>query len=88
MSPIQPRLDANLEKIAALAADATILFIESPFLHEDLDLARDRNHLTARLAGTVAREAGVQRLVTFHYSSRYEERGEELANEAQTAFEG
>lgn len=80
--------DGNLEKIAALAADATVLFIESPFLHEDLERARDRKHLTAKLAGAVAREAGAQRLVTLHYSPRYEGRKEELAREAETAFGG
>lgn len=76
----------NLEKIRTLAADATVLFIESPFLHEDIERARNRLHLTAKLAGQAAREAGVQRLVTLHYSPRYEGREDELVREAEMAF--
>ncbi len=41
----------NLEKIAAFAADSHLLAIEAVFAHRDLDRARERNHLTARLAG-------------------------------------
>lgn len=78
----------NIEKITALAKGATLLYIEAVFLHEDAALARERNHLTARQAGEIAQAAGVQRLETLHYSSRYEGRGDELASEAQAAFQG
>lgn len=79
--------EANLARIARLAANAGVLFIEAAFLHEDLARARDRKHLTAAIAGAVARRAGAQRLVTLHYSPRYEGRGDELAREAEAAFE-
>ncbi len=78
----------NIAKITALAEGATLLYIEAAFLHKDEALARDRNHLTARQAGEIARAAGVQRLATLHYSSRYEGRGEDLEREAQAAFQG
>lgn len=78
--------DRNFEKIIELAANATVLFVESPFLHKDLERARDRKHLTAMLAGSIARSANVQRLVTLHYSPRYEGHGDDLAAEAQKAF--
>ncbi len=78
----------NIEKIVTLAEDATVLYIESAFLHEDEPRARERHHLTARQAGEIAHAAGVQRLTTLHYSPRYEGRAEELVSEAEAAFRG
>ncbi len=77
---------ANIEKVVQLAKGADILFIEATFLEADAILARTRHHLTARQAGTLARFAGVERLVTLHYSPRYKGRGHCLAEEAQSAF--
>jgi len=78
--------DANIEKIVQLARDADTLFIEATFLHADAAIAETRRHLTARQAGTLARLAGVKRLVTLHYSPRYKGKGHRLAQEAQHAF--
>ena len=77
---------ANIEKVVQLAKGADILFIEATFLEADAILARTRHHLTARQAGTLARLAGVKRLVTLHYSPRYKGQGHCLAEEAQSAF--
>ena len=79
---------ANVQAITGLAKDATVLFIETPFLHEDVSRASDRNHLTARQAGEIGRQARAERIVSFHYSPRYEGRGEELKSEADDAFRG
>jgi ribonuclease Z len=78
----------NMKKIVALAADSHLLAIEATFAHRDLERARQRNHLTARLAGRLARKAGAARLLVFHHSPRYQEHPELLAAEAQAAFAG
>jgi len=76
----------NGEKIVELARGADVLFIEAPFLDADVDLAAERNHLTAAQAGRLAARAGVGRVVPFHFSPRYAGREAELAAEAQAAF--
>jgi len=80
--------DANVEKIVWLAKNADILFIETTFLDADSALAKARRHLTARQAGTIARLAGVKRIVTLHHSPRYKDGGDRLTEEAHEAFAG
>jgi ribonuclease Z len=79
---------ANLERAARLAADADLLICEAAFLHEDVALASERHHLTARQAGELARQAGARRLAPFHFSARYGGREAELYDEAEAAFGG
>ena len=78
--------EANIRAITALAAQAHLLVIEAVFAHADLERAIKRNHLTARLAGEIAREAEVGKLRVFHHSPRYLHDEKLLLNEAMAAF--
>jgi len=78
----------NIRRILALADSADHLIIEATFLHEDLDRATRKYHLTARQAGFLARRAAAKRLSLFHYSPKYKGRGEALRLEAMEAFDG
>ena len=78
----------NLARISALARGADLFFCESLFLDADRDQASKRYHLTARQAGSLARAAGVARLETFHFSSRYDRDPVPLRAEAQAVFRG
>lgn len=76
----------NRRRIVDLVRDADYLFIEAAFLDADAERAADKHHLTAAQAGRLARAAGVERLVPFHFSARYEDGGEALRREALQAF--
>ena len=79
---------ANADAIVDLASDADTLFIEAVFVDADRALARDRAHLTTVQAGSLARRAGVRRVVPFHFSARYEGCHDRLLSEVDEAFRG
>jgi ribonuclease Z len=66
--------------------DADTLYCEAYFLEADAERARERNHLTAALAGRIAREAGVRELVLAHFSPKYRGHGETPEEEALKEF--
>ncbi len=76
----------NIKKIVKLVKDSDILFIEAYFLDEERERAGQRYHLTARQAGMIAKDAGVGKLVVFHFSPRYADKPEELIKEAEAEF--
>ena len=78
--------ESNFNKITEFVADADCLYIEAHFIHEDMEHARKRNHLTARLSGLIAKKAGVKNLHLLHFSSRYRKRPEDIIEEAYMAF--
>jgi ribonuclease Z len=80
--------EENARRIAALAADADLLFIECVFLDEDREHAARKCHLTARQAGTIARAARAKRVVPFHFSPRYTDRARDLREELEAARAG
>lgn len=80
--------EQNIEKIVSLARGSDVLYIETYFLEQDREKARDRYHLTARDAGRIARLAGVKRLETLHFSPRYRDNPQALLQEAMQEFMG
>ncbi len=80
--------EKNIERAISIADGAHTLYMEAYFLHDDLDRARERNHMTARLSGLIARNAHVSRLVLTHCSPKYRENREVLLREAESAFDG
>ena len=60
--------NANIVKIAR---DADLFFCESSYLDE-VSLARDHKHMTVSQVASNAKKAGVDKLVLFHLSQRYE----------------
>jgi ribonuclease Z len=78
--------DENAARIAALARDADLLYIEAAFLEADRDHALRKAHLTAAFAGRVAAASGARRAVPFHFSTRYLGQGERLAAEFEGTF--
>jgi ribonuclease Z len=80
--------EENARRIIELSAGSELMFIEAPFLHEDVDNAALKRHLTARQAGMLARQAGAKRMVLFHFSPKYKKAGDVLNHEAMNAFQG
>lgn len=76
----------NKKKIIELVKSSDILYIETFFLDEDRDRAKDRYHLTAKEAGRIAREANAGRIEAIHFSPRYMDKPEKLVEEAEEEF--
>ena len=64
----------NREKLAALANGAHSFFCEAAFLAADREYAEKSGHLTTHGCGAIAHAAGVEQLVPFHFSRRYEKK--------------
>jgi ribonuclease Z len=79
-------VEENIEKAIELVKDSDVLYCEAYFLHEDMERAIDRHHLTARLAGEIAKKAGVKNLVPMHFSPRYHGRSDEIMREAMKEY--
>lgn len=64
---------AYYEKIIPNIEGATLLYHEATFLESHAERAKKTFHSTAKQAATIAKMAGVDKLVVGHYSSRYRE---------------
>jgi ribonuclease Z len=60
------------ERLLSYISGCDLIYHETTYLHELADKARDRYHSTSVQAATLARKAGVKRLLIGHFSSKYE----------------
>ncbi|MBN1237048.1 MAG: MBL fold metallo-hydrolase [Gammaproteobacteria bacterium] len=73
----------NRRKLTEFARGADALFCESTFREAEAEKAERTGHLTTRACGEMAVAAGVERLVPFHFSRRYESDREAVYRELQ-----
>jgi ribonuclease Z len=84
-------LSGDTRPCAALkeaARDADLLIHEATFSDEEQARALETRHSTGREAGTVARDAGVRRLLLTHFSSRHDVDPRPLVDQARQEFSG
>ena len=72
-------------EIAEQISGVDLLFHEATFAESELARAKETYHTTAAQAGRIAVEAGVRRLVSGHFSARYEDENV-LLKEASAIF--
>ncbi|HWR57400.1 MAG TPA: hypothetical protein VN328_00810 [Thermodesulfovibrionales bacterium] len=87
ITDISPEED-NIKKAVELVSDSDTLYCEAYFLHQDIERAMERHHLTAKIAGQIARKARVKNLVLMHFSPKYRDRLEEIRAEAMIEYSG
>lgn len=68
-----------------IAKGAKLLLCESTYTEKHRELAKEYQHMTAKQAAHVAKEAGVQQLILTHFSARYQDLSEFL-DEARPIF--
>ena len=79
--------DRSREAVRRLAHNADVLYCEATYPNSDIDKAEAVRHLTGGQCGALGREAGVQRLVPFHFSRKFASDPSEIladVREAQT----
>ena len=78
--------ESSKEKLNQFLKGCDTLVCESQYLNKDLQLAKTNYHLTAMQAASIAKEAGVKKLILFHISERYQKNFAEVLNEARKIF--
>jgi ribonuclease Z len=72
------------EDLVAFCEGADALVIESTYLEEEAEMAKQFSHLTAKQAAGLATQAGVRQLILTHISRRY--RQKDVLAEARSVF--
>lgn len=75
----------KIDNLIEVCKDADAVVIESTYLDEEEDMAKQFSHLTAKMGAELAIKAGVKKLILTHISRRY--RGKDVLAEAQSVFE-
>ncbi len=89
--PIKPRSYAFctdtscFPSLAESLKNIDLLYFEATFMHEDKKLAKITNHSTSVQAATLAKKAGVGKLLMGHFSNRYRSLAQ-LLSEAREIF--
>ncbi len=73
--------ESYLEQIAG----TDLLYHEATFMADKAEIAKEKTHCTTIEAATIAKKAGVKKLMIGHYSARYKELGSFL-KEAESVF--
>jgi ribonuclease BN (tRNA processing enzyme) len=77
---------ANRERLTRFASGAHTLFMEAGFRELDIEQAVRTGHLTTRACGEIAASAGVEQLIPFHFSRRYEKNPDAVYAEITRVF--
>ncbi len=91
ISPSRPRSyafcgdTAYTEKFLDQIKGADLLYHEATFLNDKAAIAREKSHSTTVEAATLAKKAGVKKLLLGHYSARYKDMAE-FTKEAREVF--
>jgi len=72
-------------KMISQIKSVDLLYHESTFLEDNLELAKKTQHSTALQAAKIAKKAEVKKLIIGHYSGRYKNK-DDFLKEAQTVF--
>jgi ribonuclease Z len=74
----------EVDSLVEICRGADALVIESTYLDEEADMARDFSHMTAKRSADLAVRAGVRALYLTHVSRRYREK--DIIAEAQSVY--
>src|SRR5207237_10802391 len=75
----------NRTRLAALAEGAHTFFCAAPFCEADAEQRARPGPLTTKACGEIATAARVERLIPFHFSSRYQTEAERVYAEVRAA---